>query len=104
MDKVYTGLLAPVPVAQLVALADGREVVAGTGEYNAIVVRHVDSSIVWAEKLAAQLTARYPGEIYAFDGDGDEYHWVVTFRDGTCVYNDEGLLAPRLFGVPIEMA
>jgi hypothetical protein len=104
MDKVYTGLVAPVPVAELEALAGGREVVAGSGAYNAIVERDVGSSIEWAERLAAQLSKRYPGEIHAFDGDGDEYHWVVTYRDGAETYNDEGLLAPELFGVPFEIA
>jgi hypothetical protein len=104
MGKVYTGLLAPVPVAELAKLAGGREVVAGNGTYNAIVERDIGSSISWAETLAEQLTKTYPGEIHAFDSDGDEYQWVVTFCDGARTFDDEGLVDPEELGVPIEIA
>jgi hypothetical protein len=104
MRKVYSGLLAPAPVEELEKLSGDRVVVAGTGNYNAIVDYELGSSLQWAVAIAEQLTNHYPGDFHAFDSDGDEIGWAITIRDGVRTYDDAGRPAPSLFGVPIEIA
>jgi hypothetical protein len=103
MRKAYSGLIAPVPVVELAALAGEREVVAGTGSFNAIIDDEPGSSIEWALDIATKLASQHAGDVHAFDSDGDESRWLVTFRNGERIYDDEGLPPTDALGVPIDV-